>query len=90
LSRFNFLTYTQQAWRPFNSPFQYVNRLRHSDFLSLFAECGMKVIFAEPDRAPAEPLILERLAPEFRAYEVADLFTVRAMIIAGVERQPSQ
>lgn len=90
LSRFNFLTYTQQAWRPFNSPFQYVNRLRHSDFLGLLAECGMKLISVEPDRAPPEPVILDRLAPEFRAYEVADLFTVRAMIVAGVERHPSQ
>lgn len=83
LSRFNFLTYAEADWRPFNSRFQYVNRLRHSDYLRLFADAGLSLVRAEPDREPVQPAVLERLAPEFRRYEPADLFTIRAMIVAS-------
>ena len=82
LSRFNFLTYSERDWRPFNSHFQYVNRLRHSDYLKLFAETGMTLVRVEADREPVQQAILERIAPEFRHYDIADLFTIRAMIVA--------
>ncbi len=82
LSRFNFLTYTSSAWRPFNSEFQFVNRLRHSQYLRLFAEAGLLVDEIEADVEPAESAILESLAPEFAHLEVDDLFTLRALIVA--------
>lgn len=84
LSRFNFLTYTERHWRPFNSRCQYVNRLRHSQFLKLFAEAGMRLLMDEPDVVPVQQPILERLAPQFREFEVSDLFTIRAMIVAAI------
>lgn len=83
LSRFNFLTYTEGDWQPFNSKHQYVNRLKHGQFLRLFAEAGMKLLRNEPDVVPAQPAILERLAPQFREFDIPDLFTIRAMIIAA-------
>lgn len=84
LSRFNFLTYTERDWRPFNSRYQYVNRLRHSQYLKLFAEAGMKLIRDEPDVVPAQQPILDRLAPQFREFDVPDLFTIRATIVAVI------
>lgn len=84
LSRFNFLTFTEREWQAFNSPLQYVNRLRHSDYLKLFAAVGFDVQCAEPDRDAPQKVILERLAPEFRSYEIGDLFTIRAMIVSVV------
>ncbi len=83
LSRFNFLRYTESAWRPFNSRLQYVNRLRHSDYLALHAELGLSVLRAEPDCEPPQRAIIERLALEFRRYDVGDLFTIRAMIVSA-------
>lgn len=83
LSRFNFLTYTERDWQPFNSKYQYVNRLRHSQFLRLFAEADMKLLRNEPDVVPAQQPILERLALQFREFDIPDLFTIRAMIIAA-------
>lgn len=82
LSRFNFLTYTERDWQPFNSQYQYVNRLRHSQYLKLFADVGMKLIRDEPDIAPPQQPILEHLAPQFREFDVSDLFTIRAMIVS--------
>jgi SAM-dependent methyltransferase len=83
LSRFNFLTFPAQDWKPYNSRFQYVNRLRHSDYLALFAELGLTTVHSEPDVESVQKDILERVAPEFRRYDAADLFTIRAMIVAA-------
>jgi SAM-dependent methyltransferase len=82
LSRFNFLTYTERDWHRFNSKFQYVNRLRHSQFLRMFNDVGMTIYDAEPDVEAAQSFILEHLAPEFAGMEIDDLFTLRAMIVS--------
>lgn len=89
LSRFNFLTFTEEGWEPYNSRFQYVNRLRHSDFLGLFEESGLHVEHAEPDVEPVQPQILENLAPQFRGRELEDLFTVRALVVAKRKGEPT-
>jgi len=83
LSRFNFLTYTERDWQRFNSQFQYVNRLRHSQFIRLFTVAGMKLLRNEPDEVPPEQPILERLAPQFREFDITDLFTIRATIVVA-------
>ncbi len=84
LSRFNFLTYTERDWVQFNSPFQYVNRMRHSQYLSLFSEAGMRLVNVESDRVSPQRPILDCLAPQFEKFDVDDLFTIRAMIVAQV------
>ena len=53
LSRFNFLKYDDAQWRPFNSGLQYVNRLRHSDYVRLFREAGFAIL--EESSVPGEP-----------------------------------
>lgn len=81
LSRFNFLKFTAAQWRPYNSRFHYVNRLRHSEYVALFSGQGFKVE-ASPDVEPPEPDILAALAPDFQGFTERDLFTTRAKIIA--------
>ena len=69
LSRFNFLKYDDAQWRPFNSGRQYVNRLRHSDYVRMFREAGFTIL--EESSVPGEPTaeIVNNVAPQFRKYE---------------------
>lgn len=81
-ARFNFLTYTDKEWSPFNSMFQYVNRMRHSQYVDLFVHAGLKPISIDVDIESPRAAVLEHLAPEFQAFDVKDLFTVRAKIVS--------
>jgi hypothetical protein len=82
VSRFNFLKYSDEQWRPFNSSRQYVNRLRHSDYLRLFREAGFAIV--EQSSVPGEPPagVAEKVATRFRRYEPADLFALQGRIVA--------
>jgi SAM-dependent methyltransferase len=82
ISSFNFLAYSEEDWAPFQSRFQYVNRLRHSEYLQLFREAGFRVLSDRPDRKSTEPEIMERLAPCFRQFSEEDLFTLGSLIVA--------
>jgi SAM-dependent methyltransferase len=82
ISSFNFLTYSDEQWEPFQSRFQYVNRLRHSQYLDLFKNAGFEIVLANPDRRPAEPAILSQLASRFHGFTEEDLFTLGALIVA--------
>lgn len=83
ISSFNFLTYSEDEWAPFQSRFQYVNRLRHSEYLELFRKAGFRVISDRPDRRPAEPEIVKRLSPRFQKFSQEDLFTLGSLIVAS-------
>lgn len=80
--QFNFLTFSDEAWQPYNSKLQYVNRLRHSEFLDLFSQAGLRALAVEPhvEAPPAE--LVQRLDARFRRFSTEDLFTVRAKIVA--------
>ena len=82
ISRLNFLRYSDEQWRPFNSGKQYVNRLRHSDYLRLFREAGFAIV--EESSALGEPPrdVIDNIAPQFRHYEPNDLFAIKGRIIA--------
>ena len=82
VSRLNFLRYSDAEWRPFNSGKQYVNRLRHSDYLRLFREAGFAIV--EQSSVPGEPPagVAEKVATRFRRYEPADLFALQGRIVA--------
>jgi hypothetical protein len=82
VSRFNFLKYDERQWRPFNNGMQYVNRLRHSDYLRLFRQAGFTIVeeasvVGEP---PAE--VAENIAGQFRHYDSSDLFALSGRIVA--------
>lgn len=81
ISRLNFLRYSDREWRPFNSGKQYVNRLRHSDYLRLFREAGFTIL--EEISVLAEPPPDLRIAEQFRRYEPPDLFAIKGRIVAA-------
>jgi hypothetical protein len=82
VSRYNFLTFGEKEWRPYNSGFQYVNRLRHGDYIGLHEKNGFTVLETDPYGEPIPPEILANLAPRFRNYAPDDLAVMRSRIVA--------
>jgi SAM-dependent methyltransferase len=82
ISRFNFLQYSDAEWRPYNSDYHYVNRMRHSQYVDLFQSGGFEIVDVEPDREPVQESIIKNLAEQFRQFNREDLFTIRARIVA--------
>lgn len=87
LSRFNFLTFSDKEWMPFNSKYQYVNRMRHSEFLELFRAAGLRPFNIEADVEDPQPEIVKNLSTDFEHFSDKDLFTIRAKIVASPEAQ---
>jgi len=44
ITAYNFLKYSDSAWKFYNPSFHYQNRLRHKDYLTLFCELGFQII----------------------------------------------
>lgn len=80
VSRLNFLRYSDEKWRPFNSGKQYVNRLRHSDYLRLFREAGFTIIEESSTQGPRLDF---RVAKQFLSYSMDDLIAIKGRIIAA-------
>jgi SAM-dependent methyltransferase len=53
LSKYNFLRYSDGAWRVVNSPLHFQNRLRSPDYLRLVREAGFEVVVERPS-GPSE------------------------------------
>jgi hypothetical protein len=82
VSRLNFLRYSDEEWRPFNRGRQYVNRLRHSDYLRLFRETGFRIVEEHASAGVVPPDLPANLAPQFRSYAPDDLFATKGRIVA--------
>lgn len=80
VSRFNFLKYSDLEWKKYNPSIHYVNRLRHSDYVSVMKKCGLQIIscdsFSEeiPDKL--------EISPEFLKYSSDDISILRSRIVA--------
>jgi len=83
IDRFNFLTFDDDAWRPHNSPLQYVNRLRHSDYVDTFRSHGLTVL--EEVVTPGVPVTTtpDRIARQFQPYSTADLFGLHGRLVVA-------
>ncbi len=44
MSPYNFLRYSEQAWRRYNPDGHFQNRWRHADYRRLFEELGFRVV----------------------------------------------
>jgi SAM-dependent methyltransferase len=83
LTPYNFLRYSDRAWRLLDSRLSHQNRLRRPDYLQAFAAAGLAVV---DERARAPEAALERLqaldlAPRFRAYALDDLAVTRLFLV---------
>jgi len=76
LSRYNFLRFSDRAWRVVNSPLHYQNRLRSPDYLRLVREAGLELVVERPS-GPGEDGLAELralpIAPRFRGYAPEEL-----------------
>lgn len=59
----HFLRYDEKAWRTWNCGLQYQNRLRHDDYLALFAGTGFELTDVDAVVDPAFPADPEVAAP---------------------------
>ena len=72
---YNFLRFSDAAWRLYSPPIHYQNRLRHSDYGRIFARHGLRAAFVRrhvPAHAPGEISAL-RLHASFRDRSVEEL-----------------
>ena len=82
VSRYNFLRYPDADWARYNSGLNYVNRLRHSDYVAMHENAGLALIDVQTYSEPIPEEIRSSLATEFAGYDYDDLRTMRARIIS--------
>jgi hypothetical protein len=82
ITQFNFLRFSDRAWRWLNNPIIPLNRLRVSDYRKAFSESGFQVVDETSQRG--DPLDLARtpLAAQFRGYSIDDLLVVYTWLVA--------
>ncbi len=86
VSRYNFLKFSDRAWRVLNAPLHHLNRLRYPDYLELFREAGFEIVWERPSRGtPAELEVLRRLklARRFRDGYSLDELSVHALALVA-------
>jgi len=82
ITPFNFLRFSDRAWRLINNPLIPLNRLRVSDFRECFHEAGFTVVEEVVRRGSPEALASIRLAPRFARYDPSDLLVLSAWFVA--------
>jgi SAM-dependent methyltransferase len=82
-SEYNYLKYSDMAWKLFNPPTHYQNRLRHCDYIKLLTDNGF-IIVEQTVESRGDPGLLRAadLALKFRRYALAELLPLRAHIVA--------
>ena len=92
ISPYNFLKFSDRAWRLVNSPLHYQNRLRYPDYLRLFETAGLEIVAEEvrrPARADLDRLRELDLAPRFRDRYTLRELGVRAMTVVARPAAPA-
>jgi SAM-dependent methyltransferase len=82
ITEFNYLRYSDRAWRVFNNRLQYQSRLRISDYRRLIEAAGFRVVAEDVERGPGEALDAIPLARRFRHYRREDLTALRGWLTA--------
>jgi|SRR5579863_1891655 len=85
ISCYNFLKFSDALWKVVNSPLQFQNRLRCSDYLKLFEQAGLGIIVQDiinPTFAELKVLQQLSLSPRFQEqYSLEDLGVKVAKIV---------
>ena len=82
ISRHNFLVFEDREWKYYNSSFQYVNRLRHSEYLAMHERAALEVIEVETYSEDLPSQVANNLVERFRAFEPNDLKIIHSRIIS--------
>jgi hypothetical protein len=75
VAMFHFYRFTEKQWRFWNPSGHFQNRLRHSDFESIFARHGLQLLEVTPCRIEPRRIDFAALAPQFTSYSREDLST---------------
>jgi SAM-dependent methyltransferase len=92
VSPYNFLRFSERAWRLATSKLSYQNRLRLPDYRRIFDETGLEVVTEQvtrPTEAELAALDALELAPRFRRYTRDDL-AARALEVILRPRLPDR
>lgn len=85
ITAYNFLKYSDSAWRVYNPGFHYQNRLRHKDYLSLFRKQGFQIVeeqVIQPSESDILSLQQSTVSRQFREnYSIFDLGIRRAHLV---------
>lgn len=85
ITAYNFLKYSDSAWRFYNPPLHYQNRLRHKDYLTLFREAGFQIIeetVIPPSKDDLAHLRQARISRRFsERYSIPDLGIRSAQVV---------
>jgi SAM-dependent methyltransferase len=85
VSPYNFLHYSDAAWKIFNPPDHYQNRLRHSDYVGMLEKAGFVVVEQATTPITSTELAWLRSVPlhkRFRGYAEDDLAVLGSFIVA--------
>lgn len=88
ISAYNFLRYSDSAWRKYSPSIQYQNRMRHRDYLQLFLEAGLVILEDNPARGSGDDVRLVQQLPvddKFKAYSPEELTIRGSVIVATAE-----
>jgi SAM-dependent methyltransferase len=89
ISEYNFLRYSERAWKLFNPPLHYQNRLRHPDYVQLFESNRFEIV--EERRREGSPadlaiVLAMPLAKRFERYTAEDLAARGASFVLRKQR----
>lgn len=82
ISNFNFLKFSERQWRFIDNSLLSQNRLRLSDFLTLFQECGFKTLVHEDRIGNRNELSGVTLDKKFTRYVTEDLLVTHSLIVS--------
>jgi hypothetical protein len=81
----NFLKYSERRWKLFAvNPLDYMNRLRHSEYLALVKRSGFDVILdaSQPDSAALDALDGLPVSADFASFDRRDLAILTTELVA--------
>ncbi len=82
LTPFHFYRYTTPAWRRYNPPLHFVNRLRPVDYRRLLERSGWRIVGCQVRRGDPTQLRDTPLATEFRRYTIDDLLAISCHLLS--------
>jgi len=82
ITQFNFLRFSDRAWRWLSNPIIPLNRLRVCDYRRAFSESGFQVVDETNQRGDPAELARTPLAARFRGYPSEDLLVIYTWLVA--------
>lgn len=83
ITHYNFLKYSDRAWRRIDNDIQPQNRLRHSEYLGIYRQLGIHVMETQTWSGAPEDLRSVPLDEKYDHFEEDDLLVTHADIISA-------